>query len=344
MRQVITVWNRARDSHFEKHVPLALNGERNRRLGSSGEFDVLFLEGLELLSSSYRQRLSELGYRLHNVEGLYKSLSCKYTSLARFGDYEQKCFLRWLAIGEHFREATFVHYDADIVFNATPEELEADFEGLTFVLQGCPAYTRVGDPVWLEIYRAELDRYVADIEGYSAEAWRQRPAFAATFHERNGGLWERSIISSDQDLLQYLTLSRQLPQADAVAINDRGSSALFQNPLVIGRDIQLALPLTYERRNGIDYIGGRKVAFWHMQNDFCNYLGYAAFLRSARARGRIPWVRAGRPWSYVVYRALRRGTPLYSRGELMRRYFGEGSVDLGFVLNDRSFWESGVFV
>src|ERR1039457_6582158 len=183
MRQVITVWNNSGDSVFESHVPLVFNGERNRRLGSRTDFDVLFLEGLNLLSEGFRERLSTLGYHLHDAEGLYLRLKNRYKLLARFNDYEQKCFLRWLVIRDFYVEEPFVHYDADIVFNATPDDIETDFAGLTFILQGCPAYTRMDDPSWLESYGVELDRFVADVEAYSADAWRQRPAFASTFRE-----------------------------------------------------------------------------------------------------------------------------------------------------------------
>jgi hypothetical protein len=336
------VWNKSADFVFESLVPLEFNGERNRRLGSRINFAVLFLEGLSLLSEGYRDRLSVLGYHLHDVESSYLKLKNRYTGLARFGDYEEKCFLRWLAIRDFCGQTPFVHYDADIVFNATPEEIETDFAGLTFILQGCPAYARVEDPAWLESYERELDRFVADIEGYSADAWRLRPDFAATARERNGYLWERRILSSDQDLLEFLTLSGRLPHADAATVNRRRSTALFQNPLVIGRDAQDPIPLHYERRDGIDYISGRKVAFWHMQSDFCNYLGYATFLNQLAIGGRIPWVRhapgsrTNRPLSYLAYRALTRFTDAYSRGQLMRRYFGDQAVDLGF-------WQSGVF-
>jgi hypothetical protein len=349
MRQVITVWCKSGDAVFESHVPLEFNGERNRRLGSKISFDVLFLEGLNLLSEGYRERLSALGYSLCDAEDSYLRLKNRYTLLARFGDYEQKCFLRWLAIQDFYGEEPFVHYDADIVFNATPEEIDTDFSGLTFILQGCPAYARVEDPAWLESYQVELDRFVADIEVYSANAWRQRSDFVATVRDRNGCLWARRILSSDQDFMQFLTLSGRLPHADAAAIKERCTTALFQNPIVIDGDIHLPLPLSYERYNGIDYIGGRKVTFWHMQNDFSSYLGYATFLNRLGIDSRVPWVRHlperrnNRPLSYLAYRALTRFTNAYNREHLMRRYFGDHSDDLSFLLNDKRFWQPSVF-
>jgi hypothetical protein len=349
MRHVVVAWAKADDCAFEANVPLVFLGERNRRLGSKISFDVLFLEGLNLLSEEYREKLSELGYYLHDLEGLYLRLKDRYTLLARFGDYEQKCFLRWLAIRDFYGREPFVHYDADIVFNATPEEIETNFAGLTFILQGCPAYARVEDSAWSESYQVELDRFVADIEVYSADAWRKRLSFAATVRERNGSLWERPILSSDQDFMQFLTLSGQLPHADAAAVNGHCSSLLFKNPIECGDEIDLPHPLAYERRDGIDYISGRKVAFWHMQGCFSDYLGYATFLNQFRIGGRIPWVRRlpwvrdSRPLSYLAYRALTRFTDAYSREQLMRRYFGENSDDLSFLLNNKRFWQPGVF-
>ncbi len=349
MKQIVAVWNKSDDSEFESKVPLEFNGKRNRSLGSKASFDVLFLEGLNLLSDGYRERLSALGYSLHDMECSYLLLKNRYAQLARFGDYEQKCFLRWLVIRDLYGDQPFIHYDADIVFNATPEEIETDFDGLTFILQGCPAYARVEDPAWLESYEAELDCFVANIEAYSTEAWQHRPSLAATVRERNGYLWERRILSSDQDLLQFLTLSGRLPQADAAAVNRCHSTALFQNPLVIGRDVQIPLPLHYERRDGIDYISDRKVAFWHMQGDFCNYLGYATFLNQLGIGGRIPWagrlprVTSNRPVSYAAYRAATRFTKEYTRGQLVRRYFGAHGNDLSFLFNEKRFWQRDVF-
>ena len=342
MRQIIVVWNNSSDSVFEDHVPLLFNGERNRRLGSRCSFDVLFLEGMKLLSLGYRERLSTLGFTLHDAESSFLWLKHKYGVLARFGNYERNCFLRWLAIRDYYGTAPFVHYDADVVFNATPEEIEAQFHGLTFMLQGCPAYTRVEDPSWLENYLAELDKFVADMEGYSNKAWLQRQHFLSTFRARNSALWDRRLLSSDQDLLQFLTLSERLPQAGAEIVNERSSTALFQNPIVIGADIHLPLPLTYERIGGIDYIGHRKVAFWHMQGYFCDYLGYASFCRKMMMSGRVPWLQENRSPSYIAYRAARRLSSGYTRGGLLRRYFKD-LEDPGFLLSEGTFWLGGVF-
>ena len=90
MRRIIVVWNNTDDYAFESAVPLLFNGERNRRLGSKCYFDVLFLEGINLLSKEYREKISALGFTLHNAESSYRRLKEKYRILERFGNYDPK--------------------------------------------------------------------------------------------------------------------------------------------------------------------------------------------------------------------------------------------------------------
>ncbi len=340
MYRVMVVWNTSRDSSFEDQVPLALIGERNRRLRLDWRFDVLFLEGLSRLSYRYRDKLADLGYRLHDCEGDYRRLELGYAALGRFGDYQRKCFLRWLVLAEFVKGDSFTHYDADLVFNADPKEMELD--GLTFILQGCPAFTRVEDSSWVVSYRRELDKFILDIETYSLYAWQQRTMYLKVYREKNSALWDRPVLSSDQDFLQFLTLSGRLPQANRSAVDDRSRLALFQNPLTIGEDIAAELPLTYERKQGIDFINGRKVAFWHMQSDFCDYLGHATFRRRIGVTGLVPWRDANRTTTYNLYRAWRKLFGRYSREMLIRQYFNS-EEDLGFLLNDQTYWKKGVF-
>jgi hypothetical protein len=340
MYRVMVVWNGSTASSFEDQVPLALSGERNRRLGLDWQFDVLFLEGLSRLSRQYRDKLADLGYTLHDCERQYRLLEHDYTALGRLGDYGRKCFLRWLVVGEFVRGNSFTHYDADLVFNAGPEEMELD--GLTFILQGCPAYTRVEDSSWLNSYRRELDKFTLDIETYSRNAWQERTMYLKVYREKNNALWDRPVFSHDQDFLQFLTLSGRLPQANRSELDKRSCLALFQNPLTIGEDIAADLPLTYERKHGVDFINGRKVAFWHMQSDFCDYLGHAAFRRKIGATGRVPWRDANRTATYKIYRRWKKFFGRYSRGMLARQYFNT-EEDLGFLLNDRTYWKQGVF-
>jgi hypothetical protein len=343
MQNVIVAWNNTDEVSFERKVPLLFNGERNRRIGSKTKFDVIFLYGMDLLSIEYRAKLAALGFTLVDASKSYRHLKNEYASLMRFGEYECNCFLRWLVIRDIYGTVPFVHYDADVVFNATPEEMEDQFHGLTFVLQGCPAYTRVEDSSWHENYLEELNRYVLDMEGYSNDAWRQRAEFQMVHKERSFYVWNRRLLSSDQDFFQYLIMSKRIPQAGADMMKARCSTALFQNPLGIGGDVHLPLPLTYRRIGGIDYMNDRKVAIWHMQSDFCDYLGYASFRRTLRIRGRVPWLEGKGSKIYWVYGKVMRLTSHYTRGALMHRYFSTGE-DCRFLMNQEAFWQEGVFV
>ena len=119
MKSIIIVWSNKDEKAFEEHVPLLFVGQRNLKLGFSNNIDVLFLDGFNRYG--YKKDLINLGYALHDVEPIYKRLSDTYPVLNRFGDYEKKCFLRWLVINECFPGESIIHYDGDIVFNENPE-------------------------------------------------------------------------------------------------------------------------------------------------------------------------------------------------------------------------------
>ena len=342
MRSIIVAWNKGDEVSFERQVPLLFNARRNRKLGSSRTFDLLFLEGMTQLSAGYREKLSNSGYVLHDASAIYQSLCGRYRALERFGNYERNCFLRWLVIHEYFGDIRFVHYDGDVLFNATPEELEDAFQGLTFILQGCPAVTFVSDPAWIKSYIKQFELYYNAMENYSRAAWIKRAEYVTNFKEKNGCLWDRELISSDQDLLQFATLAGYIPQIDAATMNSRSNFALFQNPIRIARDIELPLPLSYERRNGIDYIGDRKLAIWHMQSSFCDYMGFADYRKRLFLRGRTLEHERPRPPLYLSYRILRRISPFYERISLFERYFTDGK-DMSFLFNDQTYWQPGVF-
>lgn len=343
MDQIIVAWTKTGDAILERHVPLRCNGQRNRRLGSANRFHVVFLEGLRRLSPSYREELEALGYTLHDAESSYRRHEAHYRKMERFGDYDRKCFLRWLVIRDVFGDVPFIHYDGDVVFNATPEELESAYAGITFVLQGCPAFSYVSDRSWLPQYLKEFNLFFQDMEAYSTKAWRQRRDFLPTFRKRNTNLWERELISSDQDLFRFLAMSDGLPQADAATLHARSNLVLFQNPICIADDIHLPLPLTYRRTDSVDYLGGRKVAIWHMQADFSDYLGFAAYRRQLGSRSRFPRIRNRRALHYLPYRAIRTWFSPYNRLWLLKRFF-DRSDDLAFLLNGQRFWQEGVFV
>src|SRR5215510_3303237 len=143
MRNVICCWCSNNVDGFESHVPLYFSGKRNRKLGFKSTIDTLFFSGHELLNESYKRCLEDVGYRIHDVSGIYRGLAERYSTLDQFGDYEKKCFLRWLVVSSYFPREPIVHYDGDIVFNEDPNAISCLLRGKTFVLQGCPALTAI---------------------------------------------------------------------------------------------------------------------------------------------------------------------------------------------------------
>jgi len=155
MRQVICCWCDGDSDMFEKHVPVYFSGKRNLHLGFSNDIDILFLSGYGLLSEEYKDRLRDIGYKVHDVTTVYRELDSKYSALSQFGNQERNCFLRWLVISSYFPGEPIIHYDADIVFNEDPTIIGKLLNGRTFVLQGCPALTAISDQTWFTQYREQ---------------------------------------------------------------------------------------------------------------------------------------------------------------------------------------------
>ncbi len=98
MANVIVAWLKNDSSQFEKHVPLKFMSQRNETLGSNNNFKIVVLEGYDYFSAEYLSDLRTLGNEVIDCSKLYKSQSDKFSTLNRFGDYEKKCFLRWLVL------------------------------------------------------------------------------------------------------------------------------------------------------------------------------------------------------------------------------------------------------
>lgn len=346
MRNVICCWNDRNPALFESHVPLLFSGRRNLELGFSNDIDLLFLHGLDLLGERYKEQLEEVGYRLHDVSDLYAANAARYAPLDTFGRYEMKCFLRWPVIASYFHGDKIIHYDGDILFNENPAVIGRLLQGKTFVLQGCPAVTCISDLDWFSRYHEQLDLFVKNPEAYSASAWREREGWQVSDTQKWAGQRFREVISSDQDLISHLIHTDRIPQDRPSQLAGLLSPyAVFENPLYLHgcRFNNLPLPLSYERRFGIDYIGGKRVLTWHMQCDFNLYL--STFLFRKRF---MPWER-GRLANHLVEPTFpyRLGS-LFSRlsGGCTRldvyRYFF-GRHDFGEVFSDRTWWDRGGF-
>ena len=253
MKSVVVAWCNQNEVVFENQVPLLFVGKRNKALGFTGTIHVVFLTGFSRLSATYIQSLKGVGYKLHDVEKLFLEFDKKYSQLDRFGQYEKRCFLRWLVLAEYFGQEQIIHYDGDYVLNEDVAIIEKLLAGKTFFLQGSGAFACISDPLWFEQYTEQLDMLVNDIEGYSSRAWVQRKGWELSYRYRWAGSRFRKIITSDQDLLVHLVHTRNLkqdnPEEISLILNDY---QVFQNPLFLHLYDE-NYPYEYSRESGIDY-------------------------------------------------------------------------------------------
>ncbi len=345
MRPVMVLWVAAGGAaEFAAAVPLGLMGRRNRRLGFSSAIDLVFAEGFAHLPEADRAALADEGFVLHDAEAIFRPHAERFASLARCGVFLKNCFLRWLVLAELFRGEEVLHLDGDVVFNVCPRELGRLCAGRTLLLQGCPALTAISDPGWFRIYEAELTAYARDPAAYSAQAWRERTGWERTFHTKWAGHWTGPTVASDQDLLSHLVHTGRLPQADPVEFaRSAPGQVFFENPLVIG-DLVAERPLAYRRVDGIDYLGARRIALWHMQTDWCRYLAKQMLrekIGPLAGTGRLSFGRRDRETILGgVVRKLTRNR-LFSRPAIYRRFFEDG--DFSAVFTAPRWWQTGVF-
>jgi hypothetical protein len=341
MLNVIMAWANKGETEFESNVPLLWCAKRNRKLGSKNEIHILFLEGYEHLSAQYRAALSNGGYILHDVSCLYDQYQKKYFSLSQFGDYEKKCFLRWPIIRDYFANMSIIHYDGDIVFNETPENIAQLLLGSTFVLQGCPALTVINKVDWYQSYENALRDYSKNVYSYSKNAPILNDNSEMSIKNKWAGARHRKVISSDQDLISHLICIDAIPQDMPDTIQRKvGGLLLFENPLYIGVFLKSLLPLKYSRVGMVDYINDKKVAFWHMQNNFVEYLHKAYVLA---IKGRWPFSLSNplknRAFDSYLYYCLRKSGLFIKpeRSSIYQKYFEK--YDFSIIYNNNAFWE-----
>lgn len=347
MESVTIGWIDGDESKSESHVPTLWIGQRNKRLGSKNCLNLVIIGGYDKLSQGYKQSLEETGYNIINGENQFHELSKKYSKLNRFGLYEKRCFLRWPLIHHIFGCSSIIHYDGDVVFNETPERLGYALGRYNVVVQGCPAVVSIKDVDWLTSYERELDRFVEDIEGYSAASWRECDEGFQSNLTKWSGIRSRRIITSDQDLIRYLIQADRIPQDDPEAILRANEDLLFfENPLFFFHHNMRYAPFVYERKNGVDFMNNKKVAFWHMQNNFTDYL---KLVYISRILLRMPFrvdnqlVRSDNgpicnTYNDVLSRRLfnldRRQK--YTRKDMCKAYFDR--PNLSHVFDERTFW------
>lgn len=345
MRNVICVWNNGNGA-FEKNIPLEYIARRNERLGYSSEIDVIVMGGFNFFSSEYKETLLRLKFRLIDCTKLYSEAEAMNLNLARFGDYELKCFLRWIVLYKHYVSEPLIHYDGDVVFNENPDFMATLLKDKTFVLQGCPAFTCIGDPVsWHEAYGAALNEFTANIDSYSKDAWVKREGWEKSEKEKWAGQRYRKTISSDQDFISHLIHTDQIKQDSPQSIMDiLPEYMMFENPLFInGYSPWNYTNCTYRRIDSVDYINDKRVFFWHMQSHFSNYLSrYLIMSRLLRCTNQtVTYETDGTHDLKNRIAVMLEKVMAYSRFDVYRFFFDE--TDFSPVFRNVIWWKAGVF-
>ena len=363
-------WNKFNTTDFEEKIPLNFIAQRYRSRNFKAKFDLLFLEGMEKLSADYLNDLNQNGFLAHDVSKIFNSYSKKYSTLDRFGDYEKKCFLRWLVLQEYFQGEKIIHFDGDLILNEDPAAFLTKINGRTFVLQGCPAFTAINDPRWFCCYEENLDLLSKNIDEYSIKAWQEREGWRQSETLKWAGQRNRQIITSDQDLISHLIHTDRIVQDNPKnIISDFSDYFLFENPLFFNlySPWNEYLPCQYLKDGEDERIGGKKVLFWHMQNDFVNYLNiflifknYLKFLHTRLPNNLIykniliPEAPEPSPFSpaikfchkdFVVnqtFRLLKKYLPNYNRLEIYKYFLQER--DFSEVFNDKVWWKKDCFL
>lgn len=347
--------------------------------GEGAVLDIVLLGDVEALSPQTRAELDRTPCRIHDGRAEYERLIARHPRLmARFGGpYGIIGFalLRWTLIARLFPDGPLLCYDGDILHNLPLRELERAFAGLTTTATST-CFAAIADRGWFAAWEAAVlaieddperfDRIMAPLlAGTGASAQLSAEEFLAKALIEDGTLRQDSLPA---DFPCWIVPNpHALPRLHCY-VRERGGPA------------QPALPMRYDRQDGIDRINGRPVAFWHMQKPFLNQLGvlnalagtdgpghpgrvpvlsfYGRFPYPALVRAVDPYhdeqpmplpAPALRPLSQAMIAAERHhwqdGTPIdrnpFSAAAIYRRFFEDG--DLGQLFNDRTWPVPGVW-
>jgi hypothetical protein len=350
--QIVTfVWAPASEQEFEQRFALSLVGRRYRELGFGGGIEVVFLSGLGGLSPDYRRQLESSGFRLRDAAAAFARAEQSVPGLADLSPTHRKWFLRWLVAKAIYEDEPILHLDADVVLNEDPAVVLRLADGLTFVLQGCPAFAAVSDPSWYAEYESALRAFAADRETYSRQAWAEREGWRISMRTRWAGNRFSEAIEHDQDLLSHLVHTRRIrqdPVGDVLHAFD--GYLLFENPLFFDLELDFTW-CSYAREGGIDYLDcryqenfeevvtRRRPLFWHLQTLSARYLGKSLAL--ARYAGGLPFGRLHLDLTTQHLDRLARRVGVPSRLELYRQLFE--TEDFAPAFRERRWWRPGVF-
>ncbi len=279
-------WCFTNEIDFKNAIPFEPLGVSINHFGSSIQFTIVFLEGIDLISDLYLKSLKDLGFNVLDYTQEFTSIISRYPAIQQFySPYERNCFLRWVAFSEIAKvsnQTQFWHLDSDLVLHTSLDLLAEDTRGKTFMLQGCPVFVSVSTNLWFRQYIEELDKLNSDIVSYSIEANREKELCKAKDVDLANDSLYRNPIGSDQDFLEYLISSGKIYQ-DQASIIYSSSFYFMQNPLSLKKHhkYQHSCSLNFgECVDGRISIGNKYVPFIHYQNTFTEFASVYIILKT----------------------------------------------------------------
>ena len=361
MRYVVSVWNKIGNwRKFESEVPLLFNARRKKRLGIRHPTDLLILSGYDTFDPEYLSLLDDAGYIIHDVgkeatryREKLSNLVSAYESWYRIQYYG---LIRFLIIGDMFRGEHVFAADSDIIGNATFDDLARSSEGKTFQTAQSSCFISINDDKWHDDYRTHLFAMNDDPHEFV------RRHFA--YEKPETYLDPKVAGGTDQAFLGHLARAGMIRDDVFPFYTQHCDLVWFPNWMHVGVAAD-ALPWRYTRRNGVDYMNDKKVAFSHMSNDTCFHFGFFVMLRHVLGLqdvGRLPVPYHGMDdahadprlkamYSYVrteleIQRNKTADVASLNHDPMLRQhvlaYFYEMN-DFSQIFNGRRWWQPGVF-
>ncbi len=274
---------------FVLNCPIHCLAASIRGTGYQDKF-ILIINDADKLPDDYLQLLSNLRVSIFNIDQMLTFINSSYPSLNRFSFIEKACFIRWLFIEDvlnHLNnpEKDIMVVDGDVLFLLSPKMCREAFSGRTFILQSCPAFTFLSNPVeWLQQYRSALDRLNNDLHGFShtllvnIEKMRKQTGHRDQI-QRSINYSYRSPLASDQDFINALIANELLRQDSFLDLQIKYKLAMTENPIFFSQqfiECGLTPPIKFKIMSNnqvpvVLYVNDYTVTHLHFQSGFTYY-------------------------------------------------------------------------
>lgn len=263
-----------------EHV-VRIHGRSGRKLivVFVGRCDLIPPDMMELLNSTFE---------VFDATARYESLGAEFPGIltACGGLYGMFgfAFIRWLLIDQMFDGEPVVCCDGDVVHNLPLDDLSDAFKGVTRTCTST-AFAAISDREWFSSWKRNLKRLERDPADFFGIHLRSLPKGLSQFNS-----------SPEEYFAKFLIEAGELPHQELpdfpywIVPQPHMLPRLFNFVRIAGPE-KVPTPMIYKRVDGIDFINGKPVAFWHMQKPFMSQLSALAIFREKAKKlhpGRIP--------------------------------------------------------